>query len=270
MLLVAKIDSIKTLLSSFESVLVALSGGVDSSVLLKLAADCLGPSRVMAATTRSETSTLEEIELASRIARICGVTHEVVPVSDLSIPEFAANPPGRCYYCQSNRFRLLRQIADDKGLKVVADGSNQSDQGDYRPGKKALIELGIRSPLKECGFTKDEIRQLAKSLSLPNWNQPSNACLSSRFPYGTPITAEDLARVAAGEKLLRSLGLTQCRLRHHGTIARIEAPPEEFSILLDSGRRGRLVAGIKDLGYTYVTLDLQGYRTGSLNEVMKI
>ncbi|MDF9407668.1 ATP-dependent sacrificial sulfur transferase LarE [Pelotomaculum isophthalicicum JI] len=270
MKLVNKIDSINSLISSFGSVLVALSGGVDSSVLLKLAVDCLGPSRVLAATTHSETSTLEEIELAARIAGICGISHEIIPISDLSIPEFAANPANRCYYCQSSRFRMLRQTADAKGFKEVLDGSNQSDQGDYRPGQKALIELGIRSPLKECGFTKDEIRQLAKSFALPNWNRPANACLSSRFPYGTPITAEDLGRVAAGEKLLHSLGLTQCRLRHHGRIARIEAPPEEFSILLDPGQRGRLVAGIKDLGYAYVTLDLQGYRTGSLNEVIKI
>ncbi|OPY58321.1 MAG: NAD synthetase [Pelotomaculum sp. PtaU1.Bin035] len=268
MIPVDKIESVNTLLSSFGSVLVALSGGVDSSVLLKLAADCLGPSRVLAATTHSETSTPEEIELASRIAGICGVAHKIIPISDLSIPEFAANPVNRCYYCQSNRFRLLRQTADDKGFKVVLDGSNRSDQGDYRPGRKALIELGIRSPLKECGFTKDEIRQLAKSFELPNWNRPANACLSSRFPYGTPITAEDLARVAAGEKLLHSLGLTQCRLRHHGQIARIEATPEEFSIFLDPGQSKRLVAGIKDLGYTYVTFDLQGYRTGSLNEAI--
>jgi len=268
--LIDKIDSINSLISGFDSVLVALSGGVDSSVLLKLAVDCLSPSRVLAATTHSETSTMEEIELASRIAGICGVAHEIIPVSDLSIPEFAANPANRCYYCQSNRFRLLRQTADVKGIKEVLDGSNQSDQGDYRPGRKALVELGIRSPLKECGFTKDEIRQLAKSFALPNWNRPANACLSSRFPYGTPITAVDLARVAAGEKLLHALGLTQCRLRHHGQMARIEAPPEEFSILLDPGRRGRLVVGIKDLGYVYVTLDLQGYRTGSLNEVIKV
>jgi len=263
-----KINSVNSLISSFESVLVALSGGVDSSVLLKLAVDCLGPARVLAATTHSETSTQEEIELASHIAGICGATHEVIPISDLSIPEFAANPANRCYYCQGNRFRLLRQTADSKGIKEVLDGSNQSDQGDYRPGRQALIELGIRSPLRECGFTKDEIRQLAKSFALPNWNRPANACLSSRFPYGTPITVADLARVAAGEKLLHSLGLTQCRLRHHARIARIEAPPEEFSLLLDDARRRWLVAGIKELGYTYVTLDLQGYRTGSLNEVI--
>lgn len=266
--LAENISAAKTLISSFESILVALSGGVDSSVLLKLAVDCLGPSKVLAATTRSETTTPEELELAARIAGMCQVKHVVVPVFDLKIPEFTANPPNRCYYCQSNRFALLKQIAEDHGLKVVVDGSNYSDRDDYRPGQRALAELGIRSPLKECCFTKDKIRQVAKSFNLPNWNQPSNACLSSRFPYGTPITAENLARVAAGEKLLRSLGLTQCRLRHHGAIARIEALPGEFPIILDQDQSRRIVNGIKKLGYTYVTLDLQGYRTGSLNEAI--
>lgn len=268
MLLVHKIHSLEKIMAGFDRILVALSGGVDSSVLLKLAVDCLGPDRVWAATIRSETSITEELELATQIAQLCQVIHKIIPVSDLSMAEFAANPPDRCYYCQSNRFRLLRQIARDQGLQAVMDGSHQSDRADYRPGQKALIELGIRSPLKEIGLTKDEIRQLAKSLRLPNWNQPANACLASRFPYGTLITKEGLARVAAGEKLLRSLGFIQCRLRHHGQIARIEVTPSDFPALLDHGRNGQLVDGIKKLGYAYVTLDLQGYRTGSLNEVM--
>jgi uncharacterized protein len=267
-MLSGKIKSIQTLLTSYGSILIALSGGVDSSVLLKLAVDCLSRGQVLAATAHSEISTLKELELATQVAQICKVDHKIVFLSELEMPEFVANPPERCYYCKLKRFQLLQKLATQQGLQIVADGSNQSDQGDYRPGMKALTELGIRSPLLECGFTKDEIRGLAKDLGLPNWNQPSNACLASRFPYGTPITAENLSQVAQGEKLLHSFGLTDCRLRHHGTIARIEVPPTHFSIFLDQPRGQSVVASIKSLGFTYVTLDLQGYRTGSLNEVI--
>ncbi|OPX86279.1 MAG: NAD synthetase [Pelotomaculum sp. PtaB.Bin104] len=264
----AKAAKVQKLLAEFGSVLVALSGGVDSSLLLKLAVDALGPSRVLAVTARSESTTAEEIEMAACVAGICGAAHRVVSVSDLEIPEIAANPPDRCYHCQRNRFRLLCNIAENEGINIVVDGSNQSDQGDYRPGRRALTELAVRSPFKECGLTKDDIRQLSRALGLPNWNRPANACLASRFPYGTPITAADLSRVADGEKLILSLGLTQCRLRHHGAIARIEVPLKECPVLLEPGINKKLVDGIKQLGYTYVTLDLQGYRTGSLNEVI--
>lgn len=268
MIFVDKVESTYALLSSFGSVLVALSGGVDSSVLLKLASDCLPRCQVLAVTARSEISTPEELELAARVAVLCGITHEVVPVSDLEVSQFRANPPDRCYFCKLNRFSLLLQMAADRGLNTVVDGSNQSDLGDYRPGMRALNELGIRSPLLECGFTKDEIRQLAKEFGLPNWNQPSNACLASRFPYGTPITAEDLSRVARGENLLRSMGFKQCRLRHHGNTARIEINPGQFPHVLDSRQRLALVTAFKGLGYTYVVLDLEGFRSGSLNEVI--
>jgi len=267
-MLSGKIKSIQTLLTSYDSVLVALSGGVDSSVLLKLAVDCLNCDQVLAATAHSEISTPKELELAAQVAQICKVEHKIVYLSELEVPEFVANPPERCYYCKLNRFRLLQKLAAQQGLQVVADGSNQSDQGDYRPGIKALTELGIRSPLLECGFTKDEIRELARTLGLPNWNQPSNACLASRFPYGTRITAKNLSQVAQGEELLHSLGLTCCRLRHHGTMARIEVPPAQFSFFLDPARNQSVVTSIKNLGFAYVTLDLQGYRTGSLNEVI--
>lgn len=268
MLSSAKLNSIVSLITSFNSVLVALSGGVDSSVLLKLTVDCLGPATVLAITIRSEITTPEELAMAARIAQICQVNHEVLTVADLLVPEFAANSPERCYYCKLNRFCLLQELASSRGYQVVVDGSNWSDQADYRPGMRALNELGIRSPLRECGFTKEDIRQLAKSFGLPNWQQPANACLASRFPYGTPITAEALAQVAKGERLLLSLGLTQCRLRHHGPIARIEVVPGEFPLILDPVHQEAIITGLKQLGYAYVTLDLQGYRTGSLNEVV--
>lgn len=268
MTLADKVSFAHNLLSGFNSVLVALSGGVDSSVLLKMASDCLPKSQVLAVTARSEISTPDEMELARQIAEICGITHEIISISDLELPEFKANSPDRCYHCKLNRFSRFKQMAASRGLKVVVDGSSQSDLGDYRPGMRALKELGIRSPLLECGFTKEEIRQLAQDYGLPNWNRPSNACLASRFPYGTPITREDLSRVALGEALLRSLGLEQCRLRHYGKMARIEIDPRQFGLLLDPRQRLSLVASLKELGYIYVTLDLEGYRTGSLNEVI--
>lgn len=263
-----KLDSARALISSFESVLVALSGGVDSSVLLKLAASSLDSSRVLAITVRSETSTPEELGLAAKVAEACGVAHETIAVSDLDVPEFQANPPDRCYYCKRSRFSLLKQLARSRGLHVVLDGSNQSDLGDYRPGMRALKELGIRSPLLECGFSKGEIRQLGRDYGLPNWDRPPDSCLASRFPYGTPLTMDGLSRVAEGEALLRAMGLVQCRLRHHGDTARIETAPEKFALLLDSRHRLSLVDALKGLGYTYVALDLEGYRSGSLNEVI--
>lgn len=261
-----KTASVKDLLAGCGSVLVALSGGVDSSVMLSLAADRLGASRVLAATVRSEVTFPRELELAVQVARMCGVAHRVIEVCDLSRPEFMANTPERCYHCKLNRFSLLKNLARDLGLGAVIDGSNASDRGDYRPGMRALAELGVRSPLLECGITKDEVRLLAGYYGLPNRDKPSDACLASRFPYGTPITREGLSMVAQGEAGLRSLGLSQCRLRHHGNTARIEAAPGEFSLLLEPKQRLALVKALKEMGYVYVTLDLEGFRSGSLNE----
>ncbi|NPV93384.1 MAG: ATP-dependent sacrificial sulfur transferase LarE [Firmicutes bacterium] len=263
-----KIESVRGLLAGYGSVLVGLSGGVDSSVLLKLSVDTLGPDRVLAVTARSEISTPGELDLAARVAILCGVEHMMVESSDLRVPGFSSNPPDRCYHCKHHRFSLLRQLAVNRGLNAVLDGSNQSDLGDYRPGMRALHELGIKSPLLECGLTKEELRQLARASGLPNWNKPSNACLASRFPYGTPITAADLTRVARGEEMLRALGLVQFRLRHYGETARIEADPEQFALVTSPEQRTWLVNGLKNLGYTFVTLDLEGFRSGSLNKAI--
>jgi len=261
-----KVTAFYNLLRKMDRVVVALSGGVDSSVLLKLATDSLSASRVQAITFRSITATSEEMALAEQIAKICGVTHRFIEVNELAVPEYAANPVNRCYHCQRHRFQRLQETAIAIGNIAILDGSNQTDLGDFRPGQQALKELGIRSPLRECSFTKDDIRQLAESFRLPNRNRPSNACLASRLPYGIPVTKEALEQIAAGEELLAAKGFTQCRLRHHGAIARLEVPPTEFAILLEPSVREDLVIGIKKLGYTYVALDLQGYRTGSMNE----
>jgi uncharacterized protein len=263
-----KIERIKNRFSGLGSVVVALSGGVDSSVVLRFAAEALGTAKVLAATYQSEISPADELDLAVGIAGFCGVEHAVVQVSDLDSAEFTANPPDRCYFCKFNSFTKLKRLAEEKGFSAVVDGTNRSDTGDHRPGIRALRELGIISPLMECGFTKEEVRKVAAEFSLPNWNRPSNACLASRFPYGTPIVLENVSKVAQGEAILRSLGFSQYRLRHHGSIARIEVDPGEFPILLDQQKRELLVSGIRALGYAFVTVDLGGYRTGSLNELL--
>ncbi|NPV92808.1 MAG: ATP-dependent sacrificial sulfur transferase LarE [Firmicutes bacterium] len=263
-----KIERIKGLISGLGSVVVALSGGVDSSVMLRLSIEALGTAKVLAATYRSEISPTDEINLAAQIADYCGVRHEIVPVSDLESAKFAANPPDRCYFCKFNSFTKLKKLAEENGFNAVVDGTNKSDTGDHRPGIKALRELGVKSPLMECDFTKEEIRELAVEFKLPNWNRPSNACLASRFPYGTPISLDNVAKVAGGEALLRSMGFTQFRLRHHGSIARIEINTDEFFILMDQQKRELLVDNLRALGYVFVTVDLGGYRTGSLNELL--
>lgn len=263
-----KIKKLQTMLKSYGRVLIALSGGVDSSVLLKIAAGYLGPGQVLAATAYSELSVPSELKTAKEIAALCQAEHQVIHLSELAIPEFAANSPKRCYYCKLKRFQLLRKLAVHHACTAVADGSLLSDLEDYRPGMKALTELGIHSPLLECGFTKGEIRDLARDLGLPNWNQPANSCLASRIPYGTVITAANLAQVAKGEDWLHSLGITDCRLRHHGTIARIEVPPSQFDFILEPAKSRSLATALKSLGFNYVTLDLQGLRPGSLNEVI--
>ena len=264
-----KIAAIHKLLSGWNRVLIALSGGVDSAVLLKLTTDCLTPGNVLAVTIRSATATSAEMAMAAEIAGLCAVNHRFITTDELAIPEFAANPVNRCYHCQRHRFGLLTGIAFTEGYEAVLDGSNESDQGDYRPGQLALRELGIRSPLKECAINKEDIRQLAKQFLLPNRNRPANACLASRLPYGTPVSKEALNQIAAGEEVLRTAGFTQCRLRHHGNLARLEIFPEEFAGLLETERRDTIINSLKRLGYTYITMDLQGYRTGSLNETLK-
>jgi uncharacterized protein len=262
--LAGKYRRLMQILEAMGGVVVAYSGGVDSSLLLKVSVDVLG-NRALAVTAESETYPAREgaeaIELAARL--------RVIHTEELAIQHFAGNPPERCYYCKTELFEKLVGIAREEGIPAVADGSNVDDAGDYRPGMRAAAELGVRSPLREAGLTKADIRELSKELGLTTWNKPSFACLASRFPYGDQITAGKLQQVAAAETLLRGIGLTQVRVRHHGDIARIEVDPSEFELITEPGNRTRIVQALRDLGYVYVTLDLRGYQTGSMNETLK-
>jgi uncharacterized protein len=248
---------------SYGSVLVALSGGVDSSLVLAVAAQEL-PGRVVAATATSPLHLEEETEAARRIARRFGVEHLEVPLDQLVIPEVRENRPDRCYHCKLALFRRLVELAHLLGMAWVADGSNADDTADYRPGSRAALELGVRSPLADCGIGKPAVRSMSRALGIEGADRPALACYASRFPYGMTIDAAGLARVRAGESYLRGLGLSQVRLRHHGDTARIEVPDEELERLV--GVRAEVVGALRALGYLYVAADLGGYRQGSLNE----
>ena len=247
---------------------VAFSGGVDSTFLLKMAVDTLGAENVLAVTARSSTYPESELREARRAVEAFGVSHEEVDSEELQIEGFAENLPDRCYYCKKELFGKLVEIARREGYNTVVDGTNADDAFDHRPGRKAARELEIRSPLLEAGLTKEDIRSLSKEMGLRTWDKGSFACLASRFPYGDMITEEKLEQVGLAEEVLREAGFRQFRVRHHGTVARIEVAAEEIPRLHDAGFAGRIVRALKELGYKYVTLDLEGYRTGSMNETL--
>jgi uncharacterized protein len=265
-LLQEKREKLYAILRDMGGCVVGFSGGVDSTLLFAVAAEALG-DRALAVTATSETYPERELREAEAFARRIGGRHRVVESEELDIPGFAENPKNRCYYCKSELFTKLRKIADEEGLPYVLDGSNLDDRGDYRPGKEAACELNVRSPLDEAGFSKEDIRALSKDMDLPTWDKPSFACLSSRFPYGTTITREKVSQVGRAEESLRVLGLRTIRVRHHGDMARIELGPAEFERVVN-GLRDEVVRLVKSAGYAYVALDLQGYRTGSMNEVL--
>ena len=263
-----KLLSLRKVLSSLESICVAYSGGVDSTFLLKVSKDVLGED-VLAVTATSPTYPRRELNEAIEAAKKIGVRHLLLASNELDIPGFAENTSSRCYYCKHDLFGKLKVEAKRHGIKNVVDGANYDDTKDYRPGRKAAEELGVRSPLCEVQLTKNEIRYLSKELGLSTWNKPSLACLSSRIPYNEKITEEKLKQVEKAEGILRSFGFTQFRVRHHSEIARIEFIPEEMSLLNAPEMQLAIDSALKSVGFKYVTVDLKGYRSGSMNEVLE-
>ena len=255
---------LKDRLTELGGAVVAFSGGVDSTYLLSVAASILPPGNLLAVTAASETYPQREQDAACELARSIGAAHRVIESRELAIPGFAENSLDRCFYCKQELFGLLLEIAEKENIPAVLDGANHDDLSDYRPGSKAARKLGVISPLQDAGLTKDEIRLLSKRRGLSTWDKPSMACLSSRFPFGDAITDEKLKMVGAGEEFLFSLGLKQVRLRHHGSVARLEIDPAEFSFLLQ--KRETITRHLHSLGYKHIALDLDGYRTGSMNQ----
>jgi len=261
-----KMENLKKKLRKMGRVVIAFSGGVDSTFLIKVAYEVLGKN-VVAVTAASSTYPKTELEEAKRLARLMSVRHIIVNSRETEAENFKRNPPDRCYYCKRELFSKLKEIAQKEGIKYILDGTNYDDLVDFRPGMKAMKELGIISPLQEAKLTKEDIRELSKKMNLDTWDKPSCACLASRFPYGVRITKERLDRVEKAEAVIRGLGVRQLRVRYHNEIARIEVDKKDMQVLLHHS--DSIVKKFKELGFIYVTLDMEGYRTGSLNEVLR-
>ena len=262
-----QLDGLKSLIKGLESVVVAFSGGVDSALLAKVCSDVLG-EKAIAVTAVSETYPVFELNQAKMVAKEIGIGHKILRTSELSIEDFARNPANRCYFCKTELFSKLKDVAEEINFKNIADGSNLDDTGDFRPGLKAAMELGSRSPLREAGLTKKDVRAISKSLGLSTWDKPAFACLSSRIPYGQKITVDKLGMIIKAEDFLRDAGFKSFRVRHHDTIARIEVPLADIGKLVDDDARSTVVKKLKSIGFTYVTIDLEGLRSGSMNEVL--
>ena len=263
-----KHERMKEVFRTMGKVLVAYSGGVDSTLLLGVAQDTLDRGNVLAVTSLSPLYPERELDHAKKVVQSVGAKHLLVESNELEIKGFSKNPSNRCYFCKRELFKKLSELAKTEGIHFIVEGSTLDDDKDHRPGSQAIKELGIRSPLKEVGFTKLEVRELSKALGLPTWDKPSFACLASRFPYGEEITAKALEMVAESEDFLFGLGFKQVRVRHYGNLARIEILKDEMKHLMKGSLRDEVVSHLKGVGYKYVTLDLQGFRSGSMNEVL--
>jgi len=259
---------LRAIVRSFGTCIVAYSGGVDSALVLKIATDELG-SRALGITAHSASLSGDEAESARRCAEAMGARYEVIATDELADDNYRSNPANRCYYCKTELYGTLSALARERAIACVADGFNLDDAGDYRPGRKAAREHGVRSPLAEAGLAKDDVRALAKKLGLGVWEKPALACLSSRVPYGTPITAALLEQIDRAERAVLAQGISECRVRHHGDIARIEVPIHALERAIAPGVRDAIIAGVKAAGYRFVTIDLAGYVSGSLNFSVK-
>jgi len=264
----AKLERLRGLLADLPSALIAFSGGVDSSFLLRVAHEALG-GRCVALTTLSPTTPADDLDTAKELAAQLGVTHVLADANELDIPGYAENPTNRCYFCKDNLFTVCAAEASRRGLAAVLDGANLDDLSDHRPGLQAAAERGVRHVLIEAELTKADIRAASRALGLPTWDRPASPCLSSRFPYGTHITRERLAQVEAAERFLRAHGFRELRVRFHDQVARLEVPPADMLRLLEPAMRESIVQELKRLGFNYVALDLQGFRSGSLNEALR-
>ena len=262
-----KMDTLRSIIGEMESLIVAYSGGTDSAFLAATASEILG-NKALSGTAKAPSLAPAELRDAGALAEKLGLNHRVIETHEVERDDYAANNPDRCFFCKDELYTYLSDFAKDEEYAVIANGTNIDDLGDFRPGISAAKQYGVRSPMVEANLTKSEIRHLSEGMNLPTWDKPAQACLSSRIPYGTMVTVEALTQIAEAEEYLHSLGIRQLRVRHHDTVARIEVEPEDFLTLSSEEVRTEVVSKFREIGYSYVTLDLQGFRSGSLNEIL--